>query len=178
MKMPEQEKRGWKKRFAEEMTAFGTSVVYLWLLLSVFALHRSIILSEHGIPYGLWEGLIFALVNSLILGKFVLIAEALDAGERLQDKPLLYSILFKSAVFASILMVCHLVEEWLIRMRHGGVAPEGGTTLAETLSLCVIVFVALIPFFTAREYARVVGKEEMKSLFLRRRTNSVKLRES
>ena len=175
MEMPNQERSGWKKRFAEEMKAFGTSVVYLWLLLSVFALHRSIILSEHGIPYGLWEGLILALVNSLILGKFVLIAEALHAGEQLENKPLLYSILFKSAVFAAILMLCHLVEEWLIRMRHGGVATEGGTTLAETLSLSVIVFVALIPFFSAREFVRVVGKDEMKSLLLRRRTKPVKL---
>jgi hypothetical protein len=175
MEMSNREKRGWKKRLVEELKSFGVSAIYIWLLLSVFSLHRSIILSEHNISYNLWEGLAFALVNSLILGKFVLIAEALHAGERLEHKPLVYSILFKSAVFAAILLACHVLEDWLVRMWHGRSRAEGGMSLDEILSLVVIVFVALVPFFTAREYVRVVGKEETKAVFLRSRTNPVKL---
>jgi hypothetical protein len=172
--MPKEEKRNWKERLVEELKGFAVSVIYIWFFLSVLSLHRGIILSEHNIGHSFWGELALALVNALILGKFVVIAKALHAGERLEDHPLLYSILFKSAVFAAILMACHILEEWLVRIWHGGSA-AGLPTLNETLPLGVVAFVALIPFFTAKELVRVVGKDELKSLLLRRRTNTLTL---
>jgi len=166
------EKRGWKARFVKELKGFGVSVIYLGVLLSVFSLHRGIILSEHNIENNFWRGLVFALVNALILGKFMLIGEVLHPGGLLEDHPLLYSILFKSAFFGAILIGCHMLEEWLVKIWHGRSA-AGSPTLSDTLSLGVIVFVALIPFFTAREFVRVVGRDEVRSLLLQRRRNTV-----
>ena len=174
LRMMTGKKSRWKERFVEELKRLGVSVAYIGVVLSVLSLHRGIILSQHNIAFSFWEGQAFAWVNALILGKFVLIAEVLHAGERMEDQPLLYSIMFKSAVFGAILMACHILEEWLVVVWHGG--PTAGLpTLTETLSLGVIVFVALIPLFTAREFGRVVGKDELASLLFRRRANTVTL---
>ena len=111
------EKRNWKDILLEEMKKLSITTIYLWVLLSVFVLHRSVILAEYNIRYS--EQLGFALINSLILAKFILIAEALRAGKKAENKPLWYSILFKSILFSAILMVCHLLEEALVKMWHG-----------------------------------------------------------
>ena len=39
-------KAGWKKRAFDELRKLSITVIYIWVLLSVFALHREIILSS------------------------------------------------------------------------------------------------------------------------------------
>ena len=161
------EKHNWKARIAEEFEKLLVIVAYLWVLLVVLQLHRGLILMSYGISYSYSQGMIFALVNSLVLGKFMLIAETLHAGERWQSKTLLYSTLFRSAVFAVILVACHVLEEGLVAVWRGRSfwgGPEMG--LSEIFSLGLIGFVVLIPFSAFRELQRVVGKTELKSLFL------------
>jgi hypothetical protein len=172
---PDPQKRTWKERLLEELKKLSITVVYIWLLLSLFALHRAVILAQHHIGDSVKFG--FALINALILAKFVLIAEAFHAGERASSKPLWYSILFKSAVFSVILMACHIVEEVLVQMWHGkpithSLSEISGATLKEICSLGVIMFVVLIPFFATKEMIRVSGKDKFKSLMLGSRINA------
>ena len=161
------EKHHWKAKIVEELEKLLAIVAYLWVLLVVLQLHRGLILMSHGISYSYLQGMIFALVNALVLGKFMLIAEALHAGERWQSKTLLYSTLFRSAVFAVILVACHVLEEGLVAVWRGRSfwgSPE--MSLSVIFSLGLIGFVVLIPFSAFRELQRVIGKMELKSLFL------------
>jgi hypothetical protein len=116
--MLNEQKRSRKQRLVEELKKLSVVVIYRWVLFTVFSLHRAMILAEYGIGYNYAEGLGFALVNAWILAKFVLIAEALQAGEQLHSKPLLHSILFKCAVLSVILMLCHTLEELVVKMWH------------------------------------------------------------
>ena len=172
--MTNQEKPGWVKRLMVELKKLSVTVVYLWVLFSVFFLYRSIILSDYHISQP--ERLGFALLNALILAKFMLIAEAFHVGDRADSQPLLYSIIFKSAVFATILMMCHVLEEVLVRAWNGtsigqSLPDLSRATLVETLSIGIIMFVVLIPFFSTKEIIRVLGKGEVKSLLFARRAN-------
>jgi hypothetical protein len=169
------EKRSWKERLLEELRKLSITVIYIWVLLSLFVLHRAVILADYHIKYSIKFG--FALVNALILAKFVLIAEAVHAGERAASKPLWYSILFKSAVFSVILMACHILEEVLVQMWHGNSLAQclseiSGATLNEIFSLGIIMFVVLIPFFATKEIIRALGEDEFNSLIFSRRTNT------
>ena len=169
--MSNEKKTGWKERLLEELKKLSIIAVYLWVLLSVFVVYRAIILNDYHISDP--EKLGFALINALILAKFILIADAFHAGKKFESLPLLYSILFKSALFSVILMVCHIVEEVLVRMWHGKSFVEslpevGGAALNDIFSLGIIMFVVLIPFFTARELIRVLGKDTLKALLLAR----------
>ena len=176
--MLNEEKRSRKQRLGEELKKLSIVVIYLWVLLTVFSLHRAMILAEYGISYNYLEELGFALVNGWIMAKSMLIAEALHAGEQLHSKPLLHSILFKSAVFSIILMVCHTMEQLVVKIWHERSFPKSladlsGRTLNDMFSLGLIVFVVLIPFFAAREFSRVLGRGQLKSLLLRRGTTTV-----
>jgi|SRR5215813_2538161 len=127
-------KRSRKERVLEKAKQLIVIVSYLWVFLSVLQLHRAFILAEHKIQYSNAEGLVFALINAWVLGKFVLIGESLFAGARWHSQPLLYLILYKSAVCGTILIVCNLNYAQIPAASEVG--PSGQTSsflLAEVL---------------------------------------------
>jgi hypothetical protein len=81
--------------------------LYLPLVFGLLAIHQSIILSRYKIDY---QSHGFAVINALVFAKVMLVAEDLRLGDRFDDKPLIYPILFKSLLFAIILICFHIVE--------------------------------------------------------------------
>jgi hypothetical protein len=144
---------------------------YLWVLLGLFALHKSIVLNEPDPFYH--QG--FAVINALVLAKIMFVAEAFHVADDLKHKPLIYPILYKSAVFSLILMSFHLLEEVLAGMWHGKTVTEsitalGGGSLMGILVVGVIMFVVLMPFFALREIGRDIGDDKLFEQFFVRRT--------
>jgi hypothetical protein len=169
--MIHEEKPGWKKRALDELRKLSITVIYLWVLLSVFTLHREIILAKYHINYSAKFG--FALINAVILAKFMWLGEILHAGKKAAGKALLYSMLWNSALFAVILMVCHLLEEALVRVWHGqSFAASFSETVADPsiFATMLLMFVVLIPFFFAKGLIEILGKDEIKRLLLKART--------
>ena len=122
--------------------------VYLWVLLSLFSLHKALVLNDESLIYH--QG--FAIINAFALAKVVLVAEDFHIGDKLKNRPLIYPIMFKSAVFAVILMCFHIIEEMLIGLWHGKTLSQsipniGGGTLQGILMVGIIMFVVLMPFF-------------------------------
>jgi hypothetical protein len=169
--MVKEEKTGWKKRIVDELRKLSITVIYIWVLLSVFALFREIILANYHINYSVKFG--FALINALILAKFMWLGEILHAGKKAAGTTLLYSTLWNSALFAVILMVCHLLEETLLKLWHGqSIVESFSETLAEPrgiFALALVMFVVLIPFFFAKGLIEILGEEEIKRLLLKSR---------
>ena len=169
--MVREEKPGWKQRIVHELRKLAISVIYIWVLLSVFALYREIILANYNINYSAKFG--FALINALILAKFMWLGEILHAGKIAAGKALLYSTLWNSALFAVILMVCHLLEETSLKLWHGQTIAESfSETVAhprDVFATAVVVLVVLIPFFFAKGLIEILGEDEIKRLLLRSR---------
>src|SRR5258707_3901014 len=115
--MMHEEKPSRKKRALDELRKLSITVMYIWVLLSVLTLHREIILANYHINYSAKFG--FAFINAVILGKFMWLGEILHAGKKAAGKALLYSMLWNSAPFTVILMVCHLLDEALVEAWHG-----------------------------------------------------------
>lgn len=167
------QKLTWKERILQEIKNIAVVLIYLWVFLTVFELHQAIVLSEHNIPYDYAEGLVFAFVNAWILAKFVVIGEGLRIGHHWHSKPLWQSILLKSAIFGVILMGCHLVEEAVSRMWRAKSFAAGFPVLnvkavIDGLTLTLILIIVLVPFFTARELRRILGKDILQAALLRR----------
>ncbi|MGB7434778.1 MAG: hypothetical protein WBR26_25095 [Candidatus Acidiferrum sp.] len=169
--MMHEEKPGWKKRSLDELRKLSITVAYIWLLLSVFTLHREIILANYHINYSAKFG--FAFINAVILAKFMWLGEILHAGKKATGKALLYSMLWNSALFTVILMVCHLLEEALVKVWHGqSFAASFSEMLADprdVFATMLLMFVVLIPFFFAKGLIEILGKDEMKRLLLKAR---------
>jgi hypothetical protein len=142
---------------------------YLWLLLGLFSIHKSIVLKEQNLLYH--QG--FAFINAGILAKIMLTGEILNVADNLKHKPLIYPIMFKSAIYSMILMSFYIIEETLIGMWHGKTATEsipdiGGGSLKGILVVGVMMFVVLMPFFALKEISRAIGEERLNELFFHR----------
>jgi hypothetical protein len=166
-----QSKQNFKEKAKDQIKNFALMFLYLWVVFGMLAIHESIILSQHRIGY-VSHGL--AVVNALVFAKVMLVAEDLHLGHRLDDKPLIYSILFKSLLFGVTLICFHILEHLLIGMWHGepmaeSIAQIGVNQLGGAVSLGIVATVALVPFFILREISRVIGAENFWALFFRPR---------
>jgi uncharacterized protein (DUF1810 family) len=162
-----------KARAIDEVRELFAIFIYFWVLLSLFSLHKALVLGEESLIYH--QG--FALINALALAKVVLVAGFFRVGDNLKNRPLIYPIVFKSAVFAVILMCVHIIEETLIGVLHDKTLSQsipkiGGGTLQGILMIGIIMFVVLTPFFAFRELGRAIGTEQLHSLLFGDKTKA------
>ncbi|MDO8839699.1 MAG: hypothetical protein Q7V31_12300 [Parvibaculum sp.] len=161
---PHSGKTGWLFRLRHFFFIF----VYLWLLLSVYTLHNTLVLSD----WSLLAHLGAATLKALVFAKFILIGEHLKLGSRAEHLPLIWPILIKSALFSLVLIGFNLAEEALLHWLRPHEAASGDGmdlgSLPAILSLTVMIFVALIPFFGIRELGRIIGEDGMFDLFFRK----------
>jgi len=163
-----------KQRAYHELKEFVFTALYLWVVLGLLLLYKSVILNEEHISY-LAHGT--ALINALVLAKFVLIARAFRLGDQANDAPLIYPTLLKSALFSVVLAICKILEDAAVGFFHGksfleSIADLAGGTWKGILTLTVLMFVFLIPFFAFGELQRVFGEGKLARLFLRPREAS------
>jgi len=165
-----------QKKAISEAKKFAVIVAYLSMLFVLLQLHRLTILRTQNPVHLVGYRVGFALINALILGKVILIAEAFHVGERFKNRPLVYAILFKSAVFSVLLVCCNILEELLVGVFHNktitqSIPAVGGGGVQGMLLVGVMVFIVLIPFFSFTEVARVIGEDELLSIIFKRRTS-------
>jgi hypothetical protein len=163
---PHERKRNLKRRVFDEVIKFLTIAFYLWVMFGVFALHESVVSAKDHINYHFYG---FALVNALILGKVMLVAEDLHFADWFKDRPLIYPILCKAVSFSILFLVFDVVEEVLVGVFKGNTIGQsipsiGGGSLSGVFFVGIILSVALIPFFAFREFGRVIGERELHSL--------------
>jgi hypothetical protein len=162
-------KRNLRERAVGELERYAIITVYLWLLFALFSLHTRQVLQQHGMITVWQHG--FALVNALIFGKIILIAQALEVGKSLERRALLWIVLGKSVIFAILLIAFHIVEGAIRAWFESKPLLEGltdfGGTLPGLLTYAAIFCVVLIPFFAFQEAARILGSSELRDLFVR-----------
>ena len=159
-------RRDLKQRILDEVIKFSAIVFYLWVMFGTFALHESVVSAKDHINYHFYG---FALVNALILGKVMLIAEDLHFADWFKDKPLIYPILCKAVAFSILFLVVDVVEEVIVGVIKGmtigqSIPDIGGGSLSGAVFVGIILSVALTPFFAFREVGRVLGERQLHSL--------------
>jgi fumarate reductase subunit C len=163
--LPER-KLGLKQRVFDEVIKFLAIAFYLWVMFGVFALHESVVSAKNHIDYHFYG---FAVINALILGKVMLVAEDLHFADWFKDRPLIYPILCKAVAFSILFLVFDVLEEVLVGVFKGKTIGEsiptiGGGTPSGVFFVAVILAVALIPFFAFRAVGRAIGERELHSL--------------
>ena len=165
-----------KQRIVAGAKKFYIIVGYLWVVLSLLELHRLAIFRELNRTDRIDYRIALALINALVLGKVVLVADELHLAEPfLRDKRLIFSVLFRSAVLAVLLLLFDVVEAVIVGMLHGktliqSIPQMGGGGLEGKLIVGTIMFFFGIPFFAFTETRQVMGKDEMRSLMLAKRS--------
>jgi hypothetical protein len=169
--MTHEDKPSWKKRIFDELKKLSITVLYIWVLLSVFTLYREMILANYNINYSVKFG--FAFINALIFAKFMWLGEVLHVGKKAAGKALLFSVFWNSALFTIVLMAFHILEEALVKVWHGqsltASLSEAVATPRDVFVTMLLMFVVLIPFFFAKGLIEILGKDEIKKLLLKPR---------
>jgi hypothetical protein len=163
-----------KQRAYHELKEFFWIALYLWVILALFQLYRSLLLREEHMSVVVHQG--FAIINALALGKVLLIAKALHLGDWADRWPLIYPTLLKSALFTIVLACFKIMEDAGLGMYRGksfqeSIADLGGGTLNGILCVSLIMFVMLIPFFGVIELQGVLGEGKLMQLFFRPRSS-------
>jgi len=158
-----------KQRIIHELGEYLTVFLFLAPLFGAFSTYRMLLLGQFrggSFEYGT------ALINALILSKIVLIGEYLRLGKRQENRPLIYSTVYKSLVFTLLVAMFHVLEDAIKGLLHG----EGVTGafaalrdkgIAELLAPGLVYFCAFLPFFALREIRRVLGERRLADLFFR-----------
>jgi hypothetical protein len=163
-----------KKKAVHELREYFLVSLYLWVVLGMFVLYKSVVLEAAGHHQVDFPAHGFALINALVLGKFMLIARAFHLGERANDAPLIYPTLLKSALFALVLGCFKILEDAAVGYFHGksfseSIADLGGGTLTGILTLVIILFVVLIPLVAVGELDRLLPEGKLNQLFFHHR---------
>ena len=160
-----------KKKIVKEFVDYWINVFYLALVFAAFTQYRRIVLAAYDIVYtNYWV----AVIEALILAKVIMIGSVVRLGRGLEHKSLIYPTLYKTVVFTIFVGVFTIVEHvihglWNGKGLMGGLNDYFANGPHEFLAGCLIIFVALIPFFAVKELERVFGEDKIRALFFRRR---------
>ena len=160
-----------KKKIVHEVVEYWIIVLYLAIFFAAFTQYRRLLLTAYDITYtNYWV----AAIKALVLGKVIMIGEVLRIGRGLEQKPLIFPALYKTLVFTLFLAIFTVLENvikglWKGTGFTGNIVEFLGVGSHEFLANCLVVFVALIPFFGIKELGRVIGQDKIRTLFFQKR---------
>jgi hypothetical protein len=148
-----------KERARDELRNYAIVAAYLYVCFGALLLYRSALLQESGagvVAHGT------AIIKALILGKFILLGEAVGVGTRLAGGTLWRSIATKSLLFFLLLVVLTVIEELVAGRAHGRpfaqtIAEFEQRSLLELLATCLLLLLVLIPLIAVKEFSRALG---------------------
>ncbi len=156
-----------KARAIEEFKVYWIIVLYLVIFLGALTNYRRLVLAEFGVSYVNYG---VAIVEALIIAKVILIAKAFRFSRWLEDRPLVYPVIFKSVLFGVLVfmfgIVEHLVEAWIHKEGMlGALEKIEAIGVYELTARALMLILAFVPFFAFWEVGRVIGFHGLSSMF-------------
>ncbi len=135
------------------------ATVYLWILFALFNLYKTALLRENGIDY--WDQG-YAFVSAMVFGKVLLIGDALNIGQSLRKRALVWVVFGRSFIFAFLIIFFHGVLNVLRAWYDSepivaSIVKIGGGTWLGFYVYAAVVFFMLIPLAAFRELSFVMG---------------------
>jgi hypothetical protein len=143
-----------------ELVEYLAISAYLFVCFGALLFYKSAILRTEGIEFTAFG---LTLVKALILGKFILVLQAIKVGEPDKTGILVVYIMKTSFLFLIFVVALNAVEEIVLGLFHGravrdvfGEMADG--TLPEAIAVCVLLLLVLIPYFSLRGLASRLGE--------------------
>ncbi|WP_237217069.1 hypothetical protein [Falsiroseomonas oryziterrae] len=160
------------QRLLHEIRSYALIVLYLTVCFGAIQLYKAALLTEESIHYA---GYGFAIAKALVLGKFLMLGEAMNADRRVDGEPLLRGVLRSSWLLMLILFVLTVIEELVVGAIHGRhpgrVFAEhvDGGRWAEFLAYCLLLWLILLPYLGLKHLAKTLGPDAFREVLRGRR---------
>jgi hypothetical protein len=155
-------------KIKEEIIEMIPPTLFFFVALHIVALIRSLMLKGTGIAVGTFWSVTIA---ALVLGKAVLIADMLPFINRYPEKPLIYNIAWKTALYLLVSLVVHYLEHLIDFWREtGGLVAGNRKLLSEIVwphfvAIQILLAVMIFSYCSIRELARVLGRRRIVEIF-------------
>jgi hypothetical protein len=156
-----------EKKVKHEALELVPPTVFFLVTLHILALTRALMLRQYGLSVSAVAGVT---VGALVAAKVVLLADLLPFINRFPDRPLIYNIVWKTAIYVAAALVIHFLEEFIPvwwRMRDMGGAMQElleKMVWARFWVLQIWAVVLLTTYCTAREVVRAIGPREIRRM--------------
>ena len=157
-----------KERLRHELIEYVIVSAYLYVVLGSLIAFKASVMKSDGV---LWSHYGLAVIKALILGKFMLLLQAVRIGER--QETLYLRVLQKTVVFVALLFVLNVAEEFLVGKFHGKswaeTAADMSTLLSQPFIVAFLMFLSLLPYFAFMELSKYFGEGVLRDAFMLRR---------
>ena len=153
-------------------------VIFFFIGFNLIVLTTNSILADYSAAVG---NFMLATTGALVVGKAVLVADAMPFLRRYDRAPLLQPILYKTAVYWAFVFVARLLEALVEFLMHGRPLREFLPHLATTFSwhhfaaVQIWIFVLFLIYVTGSELNQLFGHGELKRIFLTYRSSELQL---
>ena len=162
-----QEKPSFASRLREEVFKYSVVSGYLFMSFSLLLLYEATTTGgeQTVLPFSI------ALVKALVLGKFLLLGDAMKVGSRAEAHPLLQRVALKSLLFLCVLLLFTALEEQIVGWFHGQSPAEVlheflQRSWLENLAPVLVMLLILIPLISVSEIYRQLGPQRFRQMWL------------
>lgn len=151
-----------------ELAEMVPPTVYFFVILHIVAFIRALMTKNTGIDLTTSTSIAVA---ALILGKAVLLANALPFINRYPEKPLIWNVCWKTTLYFLVALVIHYLEHLYDYWKAApGLAAANQKLLAEIVwphfwAVQILLAVLILTYCAISEMARVVGPDQLKAMF-------------
>jgi hypothetical protein len=151
-----------------ELAEMVPPTIYFFVILHLVAFIRVLMNKNTGIDLTTSTSIAVA---ALILGKAVLLANALPFINRFPEKPLIWNVCWKTALYFLVASLIHYLERLYDFWKEAhGLAAANQRLLAEIVwphfwAIQILLAVLILMYCIASEFARVVGGDKLKAMF-------------
>ena len=144
---------------------------------NIIALATQLVLDDYFVRFA---KLIVVTTSALVVGKAVLVANALPFLRRFDRAPLIQPILFKTAIYFVVVLVVQILERIVEYLLGGGTMAGISKYVSENFSwhrftaIQIWIFVLFLIYVTATELNTLLGDGELVRILFTRRSSDLK----
>jgi len=155
-------------RFKRKILGAIPTVVFFFIVFQLLAFTRTLILKGYGIQVSTF---LKATIAAIIVGKVVLLTDLLPMINRFPNKPLIYNVVWKTFIYMVAALLVRYVEHLIpLISEYKNLTVANNHLLDEVVwpHFWIVQLWLLVCFFmycTIRELVRILGREQVRSMF-------------
>lgn len=141
--------------------------IFFLISFHIVVLDRALMAREFGVHL---SSVLNATVGALLVAKVVLVADMLPAINKFPEKPLIYNVLWKTAIYVSASLLGHYLEHiiplwWRMGFRAANEQRWAEIVWPQFWAIQLWLVVLIFIYCTMRELIRVIGRERVVKIF-------------